>query len=94
MEKVANEARAMGTTLWFDESDVKGEKRDKIIATGQFTICYNLIKHILRLEVLDNKYKSDAALQKFKEQLMQDFEKFKSAPLFMIENLHADDSFG
>ena len=89
MEVLTNEARSMGTTLWFDESDVKDEKRDKIIVTGQFTMCYNLIKHICRLEVLDQKHKQDAALQQLKADLLKDWAAFQQQPMFMVNDLKA-----
>ena len=88
LQKVADEAKSVGTTLWFDESDVKTEKRDKVIAVGQFTMCYNLIKHICRLEVQDKKYTEDTALQKLKQSLLDDWELFQKAPLFMISDLN------
>ncbi|HEY0678154.1 MAG TPA: patatin-like phospholipase family protein [Chitinophagaceae bacterium] len=86
MQKVANSAKNTGTTLWFDETDVKEEKRDAVIASGQFTACYNLIKHICRLEILEPKYKQDADLQKLKSRLLKDWASFQEDPMFMIEN--------
>ena len=88
LQKVADEAKSVGTTLWFDESDVKTEKRDKVIAAGQFTMCYNLIKHICRLEVQDKKYTEDTALQKLKQSFLDDWALFQKAPLFMISDLN------
>ena len=87
LQSVTDEAKSVGTTLWFDESDVKAEKRDKVIATGQFTMCYNLIKHICRLEVQDEKYKDDPSIQKLKQSLLDDWELFQKEPLFMIDDL-------
>ena len=84
LQQTANKAKAVGTTLWFDESELIKEQRDKVIATGQFTACYNLIKHICRLEVLDPKYKDDGALQGLKRRLFEDWEKFQLDPVCMV----------
>lgn len=44
MQPIAESARLMGTTLWFDP-DKPGEPTmfRKIAATGQFTTCVNLL---------------------------------------------------
>jgi hypothetical protein len=84
LQDITNEAKAVGTTLWFDESELSKEQRDKVIATGQFTACYNLIKHICRLEILDSKYKDDVALQDLKKRLFNDWEKFQSNPVCLV----------
>ncbi|HSC38392.1 MAG TPA: hypothetical protein VLD19_10985 [Chitinophagaceae bacterium] len=44
MIALAKQARMMGTTLWFDSGDTTHMK-EAIIATGQFTTCYNLLKY-------------------------------------------------
>jgi hypothetical protein len=82
MQSMVDSARCMGTTLWFTEADQK--KRDELIATGQLTACYSLIKHICRLEVLDPKYKTDTTLQELKKQLLNDWQLFKAKPGFMV----------
>ncbi|NML23484.1 patatin-like phospholipase family protein [Pseudoflavitalea sp. G-6-1-2] len=87
MQQLVDEARTMGTTLWFDESSK--DKRDKVIASGQLTACYNLIKHIMRLETLHHRYKHDADLQKLKQELLHDWHRFQQDPCFMINNLTA-----
>ncbi|HEY0176417.1 MAG TPA: hypothetical protein VGC08_08560, partial [Pedobacter sp.] len=47
---IAEKARLMPTTLWFDSYQVKDNTRAAIIATGQFTTCFNLLKYIEKLE--------------------------------------------
>jgi hypothetical protein len=49
---VAEKARNMGTTLWFDEKHESEDIRRSIIATGQFTTCYNLLLHLQEKEAL------------------------------------------
>lgn len=87
IQSLVDDARTMGTTLWFDEGE-KG-KKDKVIAAGQLTACYNLIKHICRLETLHERYKQDQALQELKQGLLRDWERFQQDPCFMIDNLTA-----
>ncbi|MEO6977501.1 MAG: hypothetical protein ABI113_03950, partial [Mucilaginibacter sp.] len=58
---------------------------DNIIACGQFTMCYNLLKHIYRLEVLDSKWAGDAILQGLKQRLLADWEVFKKNPIVMVD---------
>ena len=87
VQELVDEARTMGTTLWFDEE--QKEKKDKVIAAGQLTACYNLIKHICRLESLHERYKQDASLQELKQGLLTDWKRFQQNPCFMIDNLTA-----
>lgn len=49
---VAEKARNMGTTLWFDEKHESEDMRRSIIAAGQFTTCYNLILHLKQQALL------------------------------------------
>jgi hypothetical protein len=43
---IAEKARIMATTLWFDKYQRKDNSKAAIVATGQFTTCYNLLKHL------------------------------------------------
>ncbi|WP_448702456.1 patatin-like phospholipase family protein [Mucilaginibacter sp. AW1-3] len=82
MQTAATAATAVGTTLWFN-SGVQTD-RDTVIACGQFTMCYNLLKRIYRLEVLDAKWKDDVQLQGLKARLLEDWKLFKANPFFMV----------
>jgi hypothetical protein len=82
LQAMATKATSMATTLWFD--DGPQTMRDAVIACGQFTMCYNLLKHIYRLEVLDAYWKTDANLQGLKARLLADWEMFKAKPDFMV----------
>jgi hypothetical protein len=42
----AENARKIGTTLWFDPGKDGQEMKESIISTGKFTTCYNLLKYI------------------------------------------------
>ncbi|WP_259071502.1 patatin-like phospholipase family protein [Mucilaginibacter sp. X4EP1] len=81
MQQMATAATAVGTTLWFEPG--KQTARDAVIACGQFTMCYNLLKRIYRLELLDDKWKNDAVLQALKQRLLDDWRQFKKDPGFM-----------
>jgi len=48
-------------------------------------MCYNLLKHIYRLEVLDIKWTTDTTLQSLKQRLLADWEVFKKNPIVMVD---------
>lgn len=85
---VAQVAFNMGTTLWFDKQSTEQEHSEAcIIACGQFTTCYNLLQHIMRLLAIkpdkapfDNKYRD--RLIKLEQQMLADYEAFKTNPFF------------
>ncbi|TWJ01426.1 patatin-like phospholipase [Mucilaginibacter frigoritolerans] len=81
MQQMATTATGMGTTLWFEPGNQT--MRDAIVACGQFTMCYNLLKRIYRLEVMDDKWKTDPSLQDLKTRLLTDWDKFKQQPGWM-----------
>jgi hypothetical protein len=83
MQDMATKATSMATTLWFDAG--VQTMRDAIIACGQFTMCYNLLKHIYHLELIDTYWKTDAPLQALKTRLLADWKKFKEQPDWMVE---------
>lgn len=82
LQAVANTATAVGTTLWFNSGPQTD--RDAVIACGQFTMCYNLLKRIYRLEVIDPKWKTDQQLQGLKVRLLEDWKLFQADPEFMV----------
>jgi Patatin-like phospholipase len=76
---LAQQAREMGTTLWFDENNM--DKRDKIIATGQFTMCFNLLVYLLEIESINPL--SDS-LKMLKQDLINDWIEFNKNPMWMV----------
>jgi predicted acylesterase/phospholipase RssA len=78
MKAIADDARIMDTTLWFDENHVKSEKRDKLIAAGQFTMCYNLIEYICHLE--KNKMTTPELIA-LRNKLVDDWNLFQDKPM-------------
>jgi predicted acylesterase/phospholipase RssA len=93
IKQVAEEAAGFGTTLWFTDQDQLDDKLDKLIATGQFTLCHNLLEYLEKLmfekgnsyEHLDKKVQTDlAGLHKLCE---LDWKKFKENPMFLVHEM-------
>jgi hypothetical protein len=87
---VAEEARAMGTTLWFSEQEQQAGKLKTLIATGQFTTCVNLLEYIISLERKKVPFDADGKkrLQDLKKQIVEDLETFKVDPYFLYDKLN------
>ncbi|MBN9284776.1 MULTISPECIES: patatin-like phospholipase family protein [unclassified Flavobacterium] len=81
MIAVAEKARTMSTTLWFDKKHQAEKRKECIIATGQFTTCYNLLHYIKEMDIT---LKTDAVLQ-LERTLLQDYEAFKENPFWLME---------
>lgn len=85
INSTAEKARQMATTLWFNDNE-KNETRNAILACGQFTTCFNLLKYLARIElknpgIVDKKYND------FKMELINDWRFFEKKPLFMVDDL-------
>jgi hypothetical protein len=84
----------MGTKLWFDEADEEDLLLDDLLATGQATLCFNLIKYLSVLT--SNKAFVDLAEPTRKEvkQLQKDclslFESLNSDPFTIIRLLERE----
>jgi hypothetical protein len=76
IKEVAEKARTMGTTLWFDENHQKNNLLNCILATGRFTTCYSLLKFIRKMSV-----KSPAIIE-LENQLMADYNQFQNDPMW------------
>ncbi|MFC7524677.1 patatin-like phospholipase family protein [Parapedobacter sp. GCM10030251] len=84
---IAERARKMGTTLWFDKEDRDNDQLANIIKTGQFTTCMNLLEYVISLErkkVGLEKNQLDNVLM-IKAQLVRDINLFKSDPGFLFQ---------
>ncbi|MDJ1478853.1 patatin-like phospholipase family protein [Cytophagaceae bacterium YF14B1] len=92
IEKIAEDAFSMGTTLWFDQESLP--KRDKIIITGQFTTCYNLLKYIIGLKKtstyqnLSPEYRN--RVDELYKKLLGDWDIFKQDPSFLFKKCVED----
>jgi len=78
------------TSLWWGKNDMDINRMDSLIACGQFTMCYELIEYVLKLQksVIDNKItisKIDQdALAILLEDLLKDWQAFNMSPTFMV----------
>lgn len=99
IKKIAQLAFEMGTTLWFDQKNQADETKAVIIACGQFTTCYNLLKYIHKLRTsygnepscyssLPEEYKE--AIDHLEKKLKEDFRSFNSEPFWMY-NLYGEE---
>ena len=98
LNSVAEVARTMGTTLWYDKEDADSSRMDKVVACGQFTTCAKLLEYTLILErILKQEAQKpfeqrslqfgDFDQQLFlliRRQLEEDWKAFKENPFFMM----------
>ena len=49
IQAIAEATSDFGTTLWFTPEEQLGGTLDKMVATGQFTMCYNIIEYLEEL---------------------------------------------
>jgi len=88
--EIADEARAMGTTLWFGKMDEDKNMLDQIIQCGQFTACVNLLEYTLTLirqaeaGVLNFDNAVMKNLNELKDKLISDWETLSSNALFHL----------
>ncbi len=96
---IAEEARTMGTTLWYDSQDFNDDRMKRVVACGQFTACAKLVEYILITEkkiereknLPDNKktIRFDAAAQQLfntvKAKVFSDWDRFKAEPFFLYD---------
>ena len=86
INKAADTATSMGTTLWWSDEDIKEGKPEALIATGQFNICWNLLEYIYRLRRNNsNLNENHQAIIDLLPQLEEDWEKFKKNPYWMTK---------
>lgn len=78
-------AASMGTTLWFTEDEIASGMHDAIIATGQYTMCFNLLQYI---EVIKkdkrNTTEAHQAILSCEDQLKAHWEEFQKNPLLKV----------
>ncbi|WP_455672250.1 patatin-like phospholipase family protein [Phocaeicola sp.] len=85
MQENSGKAASMGTTLWFTQEDKDRHVPDALIATGQYTICWNLLEYIEKIKKdRHNLNDSHEILLACEPQLRADWEKFQKDPLFKL----------
>jgi hypothetical protein len=93
LKEMVEEASGFGTTLWFTEDNALHSMLDKLIATGECTMCYNLIDYLEQIiYIKDNGFSeldvdTQNALKTLYENCLADWENFKANPLFMVEEM-------
>lgn len=90
IQETAEFAASMPTTLWFTgDISEKRETLNKIIATGQFTACWNLLEYIYKLKTNQiNTNNKHLEFIKLENQLQEHWEKFQSDPLWLVNELN------
>ena len=76
---------SMGTTLWFTKEDKDAGMPQAILACGQYTMCYNLLDYIEKIEKGQvNLTPSHDLIKACKPQLLEAWEKFQANPQWMV----------
>lgn len=99
MQIVAEAAFTMGTTLWFSKTDREQRKHAAVIATGQFTTCFNLLDYIHKLKtsfegqppVFDGFSLEDMEMvNNLQDRLEKLFDAFKEDPFWLYNKFGKD----
>lgn len=99
MTSIAEDARTMGTTLWYDSKDAGNKRMANVIACGQFTTCTKMLEYALLTERLLKAEEllpaaqrtldfSDHARKMFgqlRQKLEADWRRFKEYPYFVYK---------
>jgi hypothetical protein len=91
IRQIATDAASFGTTLWFTPKNQLDGMLDKLVATGQFTLCYNMIGYLNNLlfdgdnGLADLPAATRDALTALLEQCTSDWARFQANPLFMVK---------
>jgi len=87
---IAERARRVGTTLWFEEKhNTKNTFLEDIVQTGQFTTCANLLEYLLSLRAKNIALSEDGLKRRdyLIKKLSDDFNNFKNTPDFLWKEL-------
>ncbi|MCW5519425.1 patatin-like phospholipase family protein [Aureitalea sp. L0-47] len=86
LQSVGLTASETPTTLWWDETDIRKNRMETLIACGQFTSCYELMDYIIELkrdlELDEGELK---LLDDMYEELNKDWKAFNENPFYMTE---------
>ncbi len=89
IEKVIDEASGFGTTLWFTDQQKVGKLLEKLVAAGQLTMCYNMIRYLEKLIFTPENGFTDLTtdlqtdIRKLYEDCKKDWLHFKQDPVFL-----------
>ena len=82
VKQISRASTSIPTTLWFSDS----AEADDLIASGQFTMCYNLLDHILT-QVDNRNGKRAAAVRELQARANEDWKTFNENPHFLHKSL-------
>jgi predicted acylesterase/phospholipase RssA len=92
IEAVVDEAGAFGTTLWFTEQEKLDNVLKKLVATGQMTLCYNLILYLEQLKSVKDQQQYASLdplvrqnIEVLYAQCMSDWIMFREDPMFLVK---------
>ncbi|WP_235296038.1 patatin-like phospholipase family protein [Portibacter marinus] len=90
LAEIINDAASFGTNLWFTQDDVLNQMLDKLLVSGQFNMCFNLLVYTLELESSSDFYQYEeekrTKIADLRDQLISDWNQFVSQPYFLIES--------
>ena len=88
MQQTTNKAAGMGTTLWFTAQEKEERMPQHLMAAGQYTVCFNLLVQIHRLQQSPEMLTpADQLLIACKPQLLVAWQKFKTDPHWMVPSV-------
>lgn len=88
MQENSIKANSMGTTLWFTDKNKQDGIPLALMATGQYTMCYNLLEYIYKIEKSPvNLNENHKLIIGCKDQLMQAWNKFQEDPQWMVKSM-------
>lgn len=78
-------AASMGTTLWFTSKDKAAGKPQALLAAGQYTMCFNLLDYLERIDKKPtNLTDGHRLIIACKPQLLAAWQKFQQDPQWMV----------
>jgi hypothetical protein len=92
MQKIIKASNSMPTTLWFSAQEKKDGVLNDLIACGQLTMCYNLIKYTDRIQSVKYKKKvwdplspeNKKSILDLKKSMKADWKKFENDPYWLL----------
>ncbi len=85
IRKVTTAATRMSTTLWFKDEQKQNNILDKLIACGQYTMCWNLLEYIRELKQdATNTNDSHRTLMACEAAMLKDWADFQNDPLWLV----------
>ena len=84
-EDTVSKASRVGTSFWIQPEDMAD-----LLACGQATMCYNLLKHMDRMKVNNVAGTESGQFKAIYDQAMTDWEKLKDSPYYLMNDPYVD----